>query len=284
MLKEQARLYNILSAILKALVKVNITVYVTGLSKLRPLLERELLETEKKSMIEEYMYKVIAGRLVAYLIDVPEDVEPDDITPNLLVDVIKSKAEKIGLTLESYEPSPNKFELIIYYQPQDDDPPEAGEELKLTDYLPPSFPYVTYRQLVNAVKPVDVAPDSITHSNVERIRQWLEAGNRVVVSKWEFVRKILHTGNPQFYTTVIQILQDAGYIRLIDGINRGRKVTYVILDPKARICGNCIYYGDAKNCPLAMEIFDPTTYYERVKPWNPVCEKFANLNEEGDEE
>jgi hypothetical protein len=69
----------------------------------------------------------------------------------------------------------------------------------------------------------------------------------------EFVREVLKTRNANWYRPRIVALEEGGYIRVVE--HSGRKI--VILDPNAKICGNCAKWDglpcDASKIPLEMQ-------------------------------
>ncbi|MCD6572039.1 MAG: hypothetical protein J7K62_02070, partial [Thermoplasmata archaeon] len=254
--KRRAKLYNLTNAVLKALNKIEIMVRLKGLSLLAEKLEREQLDNEKKSMIEEYMYKILAGRLIANLITFDINEDPHTIESNIVLERIKENAKKHGVGFEVWNATSTHAEIYLEYKVNSVEETSEDRDPKITDYLPPNFSIMTYEQLVRSVKPQLSAPDQIIMKNIERVKQWLNSGGNVVISKRTFVQQILHTANPQFYKPVLEILQDAGYIRIVDYVYKGRQAQYVVLDPKARICGNCAHYRDPKECPLIKDVFD----------------------------
>jgi hypothetical protein len=69
----------------------------------------------------------------------------------------------------------------------------------------------------------------------------------------EFVREVLKTRNANWYRPRIVALEEGGYIRVVE--HRGKKI--VILDPEAKICGNCAKWNglpcDASRVPLEVQ-------------------------------
>ena len=140
--------------------------------------------------------------------------------------------------------------------------------------------------LLDTVRMKNIAPDEVTTLNVERIQKWLESGGPPVVPKRTFVREILHIGNPSQYESVIRILEDAGYIKVVDYIYRGRVVQYIVLDSKARICANCAFFRTSE-CPRISAYFDMyrgeslrAVVMSKTHPGDKPCEKFEYV--EGD--
>ena len=57
---------------------------------------------------------------------------------------------------------------------------------------------------------------------------------------------------------------------------------YIVLDPKAKICANCIHFRSEK-CPLLKDVYDLKKRMLVVPPWKKPCEKFE-LEEEPEPE
>jgi hypothetical protein len=79
---------------------------------------------------------------------------------------------------------------------------------------------------------------------VERIEALVERG-RIVMSVRDFVVEVVRTRNAQWYRPRVIALEEAGRIRTLA---LGRR-KFVILDPKARICGNCRKFA-TDECPI----------------------------------
>lgn len=278
-LEEEARRYALEKAIrtiLEILKHMVITVRLPEFPSLAGKLMSEYIDNEKKSMVEDYFYKVFAGLLVSHLITFDLNENPESWNVNEILDRIQANAKKYNIRVD-YE-SPLKVPVTVEIDARNLDV-EEGDEAKITDYLPPNFAGHVYNMLVEATKRKVSAPDSVIMKNVERIKQWLESKDNVVVSKYKFTREILHTGNPSYYNYVLQILQDAGYIKVVDYVYRGRQGQYVVLDPKARVCANCTHYQQ-ESCPLIMGITDRRLAIAAVPPWNEPCEKFEGEADE----
>lgn len=263
-----------ISHIFKLLEMTRITVIFPEFNELGELLEKEQMENEKKSMIEEYFYKIMAGRLVGNLITFNLDNEPDSLILNDVLDIMYKNGQAAGIKVDYGDPSRPPVDVIIDATTLSVEVPENSKELNLDYFLPPHFAYLTYRTLLDTVKVEQVAPDGVTTANVERIKRWLESGGKPVVPLRTFVRQILHLGNPRQYENILRILEDAGYIRQIQWKYRGRTVRYIILDTSARICGNCAKFGISGECPKLRVISLSDKIYELVRPWDKACEEF----------
>ena len=79
---------------------------------------------------------------------------------------------------------------------------------------------------------------------VERIEA-LRDGGRTVMNMRDFVVEVVGTRNAQWYRPRLVALEEAGHIRTLV---LGRR-KFVILDPKARICGNCRKFA-TDECPI----------------------------------
>jgi len=281
-LEEEARRYALekaINTILTILKNTVITVRLPELPALAEKLEQEYIDNEKKSMIEDYLYKVFAGLLVAHLITFDLSEDPDSWNLNEILERMKRNAERYGIRVEYEDPSRAPVSVSVDARVLSALSDTSKEDVKITDYLPPNFALQIYNMLIDSTKRKISAPDTVVLKNVERIKQWLESKGGVVVSKYQFTREILHTGNPSYYNFVLQILQDAGYIRIVDYAYKGRPAQYVVLDPKARICANCAHYRDPKECPLLKDVFDFKEAATKVPPWKPACEKFEEVEE-----
>jgi len=284
--RRRAQLSNLIRATLRALTGIQTFVSLKGLSPLASRLEREMLDVEKKSMVEEYIYKILAGRLLANLVTIDLDDDPDNITADIIRMRIKSNARRQGVGYDEYIIGEGSYEVRLSYDVTND---SDDNDAKIVDYLPPNFARTTYEQLIRSVRSIAGAPDEITLRNVQRIQQWLNSGGSVVVSKRKFAQQILHTTNPSFYKPVLEILQDAGYIKIVDSMYKGRKVQYVILDTKAKICGNCaLFRTDA--CPRVQKIMQNYDFsnssdlyqfiLEKTRPYDKACDEFEPANAE----
>ena len=280
--RRRAKLYNLINAVFKALQHIEIMIRISGLSALAEKLQREQIDREKKRMIEEYMYKVLAGRIVANIITFDVDEDPKLLTVKELVDRMKQNAERYGIYFEVGVATADKVDVFISYELHDDDDYNEKKDMKITDFVGVNFAALTYQQLINSIRPLVGAPDQITMRNMEKIQQWLESGGKLIVSKREFLRKILHIGDPRNYLPVLQLLEDAGVIKIVDFIYRGRNVQYVVLDTKARICANCAHYRNPQECPLLEGVFDFKEAAAKVPPWRAACEKFEGVDENED--
>jgi len=280
--RERAKLYNAVREILELLTYLRVTVYLPEFPKLAELLEKEQIDNEKKSMIEEYFYKVYGARVLANLITFDINDDPQAWTVNDILSSIVNNAKKRGIKVELSTSAKPPFEVVIHVPELNDAAEDNAPLVTLDDFLRTASPYTTYKMLVDTVKPYAAAPDSVTIRNVERIKQWLESGGAPVVSMKKFAREILHTGSPQYYQMVLQILEEAGYIRMVEFYYRGRPAKYVILDTNAKICANCVYYRDLEHCPRLRGFESIEEAKHAVPPWEVPCEKFR-LAEEDEE-
>ncbi len=103
--------------------------------------------------------------------------------------------------------------------------------------------------------------DEVVARILERIAALRERGV-AYMSYREFVRKILRTGNAKIYRGYLEFLEDAGEIKILSMPRTRGKV--VIVDPNAKICGNCALFK------RACHDVDPTI---------PACDKFEKIKE-----
>jgi len=265
--------------ILKLLTKLDLEVVLPDFPHLGEELSKASLDPEKKIMVHEYTQKILAGRIIANLItfDIGEDFSQLDL--NELLHRMEENGKKMNIDVKVVE-STQEFAVVRVYVPEVGDSGESDQkDMSLDGFLPPHYEVATFKQLMEAVKPRLSAPDQITLKNIERIENWLKGGGDVVISIRKFGREILHTGNPTYYQAVLDVLERTGYIRIVDYVYKGRQAQYVVLDPTARICGNCAHYRDPKECPLIKDIFDFKEAATKVPPWEKACEKFEEVVE-----
>lgn len=278
-LEEEARRYALGKAIRKILELLTLTNIRVVMPPYLPALEvrimKDLTDNEDRSMIEDYVYKVSAGLLVANLITFDLSENPDAWDLNELIRRMERNAIKFGLHIERDTVANPPITVDIYADKITD-----GEGI--TQYLPPNFIEVVYNMLIRNTKQKIVASSEDILDNVEKIRQWLKSGGSVVVSRTKFAQKILHTNNALSYKPTIDALVDAGYIKAVDHVYKGRSVQYIVLDPKAKICVNCIHFR-TEECPRLKGVVDLKERMLKVPPWAKPCEKFE-LEEEPEPE
>jgi len=269
-----------LRKIFRELTPLDLTVYLPEFPELAEVLENTQMDREKKSMVEEYFYKLLAGRIVANLVTFNLEEDPHALDTNELVHRMIHNAEKLNVQVDVVSSTSTRVavDIIVPEQPAPAQP--DPKTLSLDQFMPPHYTAITFQKLLETVKPQVSAPDSLIMRNVERIRDWLEAGNPVVVSTRQFVQKILHTTNPQLYKPVLEVLEDGGYIRRVEFPYKGRTARYIILDTKARICGNCAFYRNPERCPLLKGCLDIEMCKEKVPPWQAACDKFEPAEQE----
>lgn len=281
-LSDEAKRYALekaLNRILEILKNMTITVRLPEFPSLAERLMREYIDNEKKSMIEDYLYKVFAGLLVGHLITFDLDEDPDAWNVNEIIERMQRNGERYGVKVEYDNPSLPPVMVNIDARSLAVNAEAKNPGAKITDYLPPNFANYIYNILLDSTRRKVSAPDDVILRNVEKINAWLEAGGSVVVSQRKFVREVLVLGNADQYKAVMTLLEDGGYIRTIDGVYRGRNVKYVILDPKARICGNCQYYRSLDECPRLKGVFDFKEAASKVPPWEGACKRFVPVDE-----
>lgn len=113
-----------------------------------------------------------------------------------------------------------------------------------------------------------------------RIKEALKDIEIPVLTYTKFIQTIFHTNATDRYEKVLQLAEDAGVIRIVEmgSKRRGRPVRYVILDPSAKVCGNCEFFRN-KKCPRVAEALltkRDWSAYGVVKPYNSVCDKFLH--------
>jgi len=276
-LRFRYKLYELINTIIKNLTKTEIWVDLPSYSELREPLENAHMNLEKKSMVEEYFYKVIAAYVVANLITFDINEDPDDLNTNEIIHRMQRNGVRYGIDVSVEENTPTKA-LVFVKVPE---PEEKEDNITLDDFMPPNYHRVVFNMLLNAVKPGVSAPEETVADNITKIKEWIESGGNVVVSKRTFVREILTLRKASEYEPVIDVLLDAGYIKLVDHVYKGRQVQYVVLNPQARICANCIHFR-TDECPLLEGVYDPKYRILKVPPWAKPCDKFE-LEGEGED-
>jgi len=278
-----AQLKSRIARILDAMRYLELTVYLPEFPELGEVLEKTQLDLEKKSMVEEYFYKLLAGRIVANLITFDPSEDPSVFDTNEIVHRMLKNAERLGVEVEVLSSTSTKVTIDITLPEQEPIDTNVSKTMRLDGFMPPHFTSLTFNQLLETVKPQEVAPDSITLKNVELIRNWLDSGGPAVVTKSTFIKRILHTTNPTYYKAVLEVLEDAGYIKTVNYPKGRRMVQYIVLDPKARVCANCLYFRDPEKCPRLRGAIDEEDIIRAVPPWSAPCEKFRLADEEEEE-
>jgi len=273
-----ARLRMYIRHILKLLTKLDVDVVLPEYPHLEPILTKLVLDREKRILIHEYSQKIFAARILGNLITFSIDEDLNQVDVNEIIHRMIGNGEKIGVKVDVVENNPEFVRLQVIV-------PETiggSKGVTLEDYLPPHYEVVTLKMLIRATSPPISAPTPELAENLERIRNWLNSGGSVVVSKTKFVQEIFNSNNVNAYKATIEALADAGYIKLVDYIYRGRTVQYVVLDPKARICANCSKYRTSE-CPRIAHLFkeyrtdfDTLTkmVMKETPPWGEPCEEF----------
>ena len=263
-----------LQLLMRALTQLSITVSLPEFPSLEEKIRKSNLSREKRRMVSEYTQKLVAAQVVSNLI--PFDITADysEVKPQSIISTMKSTGEKFGVKVIVEDDT--RVPILVRV-----DVPDADSK-NLLEFLPPHFETSTFNIILKVTESESGAPDVIIAENIEKIKDWLDKGGNVVISWTDFGRNILHTGKPQNYQPVIQMLSDFGYIRTVDHIYRGKSVRYVVLDPKAKICANCIHFR-SEECPLLKDVYDLKEKMLKVPPWAKPCEKFE-LEEEPEPE
>jgi len=265
--------------ILRLLSAIDITVVLPDYPHLARMLATSHIHPEKKLMIHEYSQKIIAARVVNNLITFDEFEDVMKLTVLDLVERMEQNAQKVGVDVKVIEKGRNAGVVKIIVPDVIKGDKDESKNTQIDQFLPPHFEVATFKLLMNTLTSTIKAPDPVTMKNVERIQQWLKSGGEVVMSKTKFIQEILNTRNPDSYRAAIEILEEGGYIRVVDYMRKRRPAKYIILDPKARICANCAHYRDPKECPLIKDVFDFKEAATKVPPWKAACEKFEEVEE-----
>ena len=256
--------------ILRVLTSFDVEVVLPDYPELGEELKRCPIDIEKKIMVHEYTQKIIAARILGNLItfDLTEDITKVGVRE--LVRVIERNSIRVGVDVRVDHVASDSAILKIFV------PEDVGAENQdgtLDAFLPPHYEYLTFKQLLETIRPVSSAPTPELTKNLERINNWIKSSGKVVVSRTKFVQEIFNSNNVNAYKPTIEALIDAGYIKAVDYIYRGRTVQYIVLDPKAKICANCARFR-TEECPLLKDVIDPRERVLVVPPWKSACEKF----------
>jgi len=268
-----------LQLLMRTLTQLSITVSLPEFPSLEEKIRKSDLDKEKRRMVAEYTQKLVATKVVSNLI--PFDIATDylEVKPQSIISAMESIGEKFGVKVIVEDDT--QLPILVRVDVPDTD------SKNLLGFLPPHFETSTFNIILKIMETESSAPDEIIATNIEKIKDWLDKGGDVVISWTNFGRNILHTGKPQNYQPVIQMLSDFGYIRTVDYIRRGRTSRYVVLDPKAKICANCARYRTSE-CPRIAYLFeayqhDPDSLRDvvvsRTPPWDKPCEKFELAEE-----
>jgi len=133
----------------------------------------------------------------------------------------------------------------------------------LDGYISPLDYKALYDMLISEVTKGESSVGEYTlQRNVDKLNEYKSTTNRAVITRREFVRKVLRLGRAEQYNPIIRLLEDGEYIRVLEYPPGSNKV-YIVIDTEAHICGNCPFYM-SKDCPKH-ELFP--------KPWDDMCEK-----------
>lgn len=135
-------------------------------------------------------------------------------------------------------------------------------DINITEYTSPaSFIYALHYLTKAMVLPMAGPSPELTELKY-RIDTALRDGAPLVMSYTNFIKTLFHTNDVGRYEKLLQLAGEAQIIRIVQGYYKrgGRYVRYVILDPTAKICGNCIRLG-TKKCPLVLEAAAKGKYF-----------------------
>jgi len=253
--------------ILRVLASFEVEVVLPSYPELGKELKKLSFDIEKKIMIHEYTQKIIAARILGNLITFNINDDMSSLGTIELLKIIERNAAIMGVELTTMHADRERAIIKIIV-------PEGGEGPSLDKFLPPHYEYLTFKQLVETIKPVTSAPTPELSKNLERIRNWIRSSGKIVVSRTKFVQEIFHSNNINAYESTIEGLVKSKYIRLVDHIHKGRNVQYVVLDPKAKICANCTHFRKKGECPKLGDLMDPKDIMLASPPWKPACEGF----------
>ncbi|MBO8161778.1 MAG: hypothetical protein H0Z24_09115 [Thermosipho sp. (in: Bacteria)] len=246
--RKRALLQSKIRAVLDALTHVNLIVVLRGLKHYAELVESRVRDPEKQSMIEEYAYKYLAGKLLSYLITVEEDVSADEIDTDYILSALERNITNLrNVDITIYNSNADIIDVDITYF--------VVRDQTLDRFLPPNFADAVLNTLISIVTDEMSAPSDVVLKNAQKIRQFVDETHEIVVTYRTFVRDILKLRSAYEYKQLVELLEDAGYIRIYDN-PRGRG-KLVVLDTRVPICANCAFFMNAERCPRLDGILDP---------------------------
>jgi len=273
------RLRSRIKHILRVLTSFDVEVILPDYPELGKELKKCPIDIEKKIMVHEYTQKIIAARILGNLITFDLERDITKVGVKELVEIIERNSNRVGVDVRVDHVASDSAILKIFVP---EDVGAKNQDETLDAFLPPHYEYLTFKQLLETIRPVSSAPTIELIKNLERINSWIESSGKVVVSRTKFVQEIFNSNNINAYKPTIEALIDAGYIKAVDYVYKGRSVQYIVLDPKAKICANCIHFRSEK-CPLLKSVYDLKKRMLMVPPWKKPCEKFE-LEEEPEPE
>jgi len=120
------------------------------------------------------------------------------------------------------------------------------------------------RMIEDIIRKIEVS-DSHLYLILQRIHEYLHGGNPPILRKWHFMRDVLKITNAQYFSYVVKALVESGHIRIIRQSERSQ---WVVLDPQARCCCNCIHW-DQKHNVCKLELPTDASAAAFAKPINP---------------
>ena len=122
----------------------------------------------------------------------------------------------------------------------------------------PQVILTSYNLITSLLTRFQVLADEEVARYSEKTREYLD--KKPCITKKEWVLKVLCGLPSRVYKPLMETLEDIGVIRVV----RRKRGTY-ILDPNAKICGNCVLF-DSSLC-------------HNVSPGMPACKDFKRLEE-----
>jgi len=115
---------------------------------------------------------------------------------------------------------------------------------------------------------------------IERIKHLKKKVKKPIVSKSKFFREVFHSENHRVYSGYLTTFCEEERIRIVKHRLKTVTRTYVILDVKAPLCGNCDWYSEKLNiCTLLYPT--PEEQYNnagRQPPSDDACENFKLIS------
>jgi hypothetical protein len=224
-----------ISTYLKELENKVIVVDSLDLSKYEAEIEKNVADPLKQSVVAEYLEKILAAEIVNIVLD---DIIKGDISVPLSIVSHKDRQTSRSVIWTHMDTILDNMGQIWTWD-RDKNPSDfflvcpsknSGHLGLLSDLI---LKYDILRNLIRHVVGVETVEEMEMAKLIEKVTS--ARRNHVAVTMRSFVRDVLGMRNAQWYKPRVEALIEAEVIRVIE--HRGKKL--VILDPEAKICGNC---------------------------------------------
>ncbi|HHC19349.1 MAG TPA: hypothetical protein ENK81_02985 [Euryarchaeota archaeon] len=245
-----------------ALSNVKIKAKVRGLSVLADRVEKEIVEHEKMSMVEEYLYKIALGKAIAESIEVLDYSEAtvDKVIERFINNLRRSRYldDYSTISIDDLDDYSNTTSITTAGSSNSSIILEHTNgninfiPINLNVFLKRSESVELYDMIQKSAINELMIADRRMYRIISRIQQY--AKRKPIMPRREFIREVLKMRNASQYTSVLRYLLDAEYIRTISYKRR----SYIVLNPFAKMCANCKKWGECKTSPFdSCDAFDP---------------------------